>query len=144
MKFVTKLTLGFFLFLLLIGRNLPFQNLYISGLGPWDLFAMCLFPFLDYKIIPKKILIFLFVFFMSATIGMLFSIHIGLRTNDIFEILRLLYSFELIALGVLFGKYLNNNNIIDVLFFFICMCICLCIFKSNESRCIRICSNLES
>ncbi|MDG1245039.1 MAG: O-antigen ligase family protein [Polaribacter sp.] len=117
MKFVFKLILGCFLFLLLIGRNLPFENLYISGLGPWDLFAMCLFPFLDYKIIPKKILIYLFVFFMSATIGMLFSIHIGIRINDIFEILRLFYSFELIALGVLFGKYLNNNNIIDVLFF---------------------------
>ena len=117
MKFVTKLTLGFFLFLLLIGRNLPFDNLYISGLGPWDLFAMCLFPFLDYKIIPKKTLIYLFVFLTSATIGVILNIHIAARVNDLFEILRLFYSLELIALGVLFGKYLKNNVIINVLFF---------------------------
>lgn len=116
MKFVLKLILGCFLFLLLIGRNLPFDNLYISGLGPWDLLAICLFPFLDYKIIPKKILIYLFVFFLCATIGVFLSLHIAVRINDLFEILRLFYSFELIALGYLFGKYLNNNIIINVLF----------------------------
>ena len=117
MKFVNKLTLSCFLFLLLIGRNLPFDNLYIYGLGPWDLFAICLFPFLDYKKIPKKILSYIFVFLISATIGILLNIHFGYRFNDIFEILRILYCFELIALGIFFGKYLKHNTIVYTLFF---------------------------
>lgn len=117
MKFVIKLVLACFLFFLLIGRNLPYENLYISGLGPWDLFAICLFPFLDYKIIPKKKLKYLFIFFVSAIIGLLLNAHIAARTNDLFEILRVIYSIELIALGFLFGKYLENNIIIYIIFF---------------------------
>ncbi len=117
MKFATKLFIGVFLFFLLIGRNLPFEYIFFSGLGPWDLFAICLFPFLNYSVIPKKIIVCIGVFFIAAAIGILLNINIGSRYNDIFEILRLFYCIELIALGYLFAKYLNNNIIKDILFF---------------------------
>lgn len=117
MKFVFKLILACFFLLLLIGRNLPFDDLYFSGLGVWDFFAISLFPFLDYKVIPKKILFYIFVFFVSALIGVLISSTIGIRINDILEIFRIFYSLELIALGFLFAKYLENTTIIDILFY---------------------------
>jgi len=113
---ILKATVALFFLCLLIGRNLPFDWLFLYGLGPWDFFAIFLFPFLSYEFIPKKIVICLFVFFLTAILGLLVGYQHGFKIVDLFEILRVFYSFELIVIGILFGKYLNKDSIIYILF----------------------------
>ena len=107
MKFLFKICLLLFLLCLLIGRNLPFESYYFYGLGPWDFLAISIFPFLDYKKIPKNISLFIFLFIVVASVGLLINVGRSIRINDFFEILRLFYSYELIALGLLFGRNLK-------------------------------------
>ncbi|MDB4763573.1 O-antigen ligase family protein, partial [Akkermansiaceae bacterium] len=53
---------------------------------------------------------------MASIIGLVINAPLGLRLTDIFQILRLFYMVELIALGYLLGRYFNKNDIIKILF----------------------------
>lgn len=106
---------------LLIGRNLPFNQLILYGLGPWDFVAIIFGTFLffiKYKIqgISREMIGLIFLFLVTGLVGIIANIRFGLRINDIFEILRILYCLLLIRIGAYFARKLTVNSIKLVLF----------------------------
>ena len=106
---------------LLIGRNLPFNQVLFYGLGPWDLIAMgfgILLLFTKNKLVgvSKRIVSLSMLFIFTSFAGLLANMYVGSSINDIFEILRILYCLMLVRIGSIFAKYLTKKSIKLILF----------------------------
>lgn len=106
---------------LLIGRNLPFDEFILYGLGPWDFIAVIFGVFMLFANsrslgITSTMVGFIFLFLLSGLVGIFANIRFGFRLTDIFEVLRILYCLLLVRMGGYFGKILTIFSIKSIVF----------------------------
>ena len=110
------------LFSLLIGRNLPFDQLIFFGLGPWDLvasfFGIILFAKgVSIKGLSKRVTYLTILFLIVGMVGIVANVRFGFALTDVFEVLRVLYGLVLIRVGAYCAHYLSETNIKNAIFF---------------------------